>query len=100
MSNNSKEYNVIRKNRANVSAVLRGAVACYLLYLGVQIAMGAGKDPSFPVWAAWVLGGFFFLAGAAFGVYTWRRYRADLKAAELTEEERLEARRQAEEEEQ
>ena len=34
------------------------------------------------------------------GVYTWRRYRADLKAAELTEEERLEARRQAEEEDQ
>ena len=90
---------MIRKNRANVSAVLRGAVACYLLYLGVQIAMSAGKDPSFPVWAAWVLGGFFCLAGAAFGVYTWRRYRADLKAAELTEEERLEARRQAEQEE-
>lgn len=100
MSNKSKEYNVIRKNRANVSAVLRGAVACYLLYLGVQIAMSAGKDPSFPVWAAWVLGGFFCLAGAAFGVYTWRRYRADLKAAELIEEERLEALRQAEEEEQ
>ena len=99
MSNKSKEYNVIRKNRANVSAVLRGAVACYLLYLGVQIAMSAGKAPSFPVWAAWVLGGFFCLAGAAFGVYTWRRYRADLKAAELTEEERLEARRQAEQEE-
>lgn len=99
MSNKSKEYNVIRKNRANVSAVLRGAVACYLLYLGVQIAMSAGKDPSFPVWAAWVLGGFFCLAGAAFGVYTWRRYRADLKAAELTEEERLEARSQAEQEE-
>lgn len=98
MSNHSKEYNVIRKNRANVSAVLRGAVACYLLYLGVKIAMSAGKDPSFPVWAAWVLGGFFCLAGAAFGVYTWRRYRADLKAAELTEEERLEARRQAEQE--
>lgn len=100
MSNKSKEYNVIRKNRANVSAVLRGAVACYLLYLGVQIAMSAGKDPSFPVWAAWVLGGFFCLAGAAFGVYTWRRYRADLKAAELTEEEQQEAQRQAEEEDQ
>lgn len=99
MSNKSKEYNVIRKNRAGTAALLRGAVACYLLYLGVQIAMSAGKDPSFPVWAAWVLGGFFCLAGAAFGVYTWRRYRADLKAAELTEEERLEARRQAEQEE-
>ena len=100
MSNKSKEYTVIRKNRANVSAVLRGAVACYLLYLGVQIAMSAGKDPSFPVWASWLLGGFFCVAAVAFGAYTWRRYRADLKAAELTEEERLEARRQVEEEEQ
>lgn len=100
MSNKSKEYNVIRKNRANVSAVLRGAVACYLLYLGVQIAMSAGKDPSFPAWAAWLLGGFFCVAAVAFGVYTWRRYRADLKAAELTEEEQQEARRQAEEEDQ
>ena len=99
MSNKSKEYNVIRKNRANVSAVLRGAVACYLLYLGVQIAMSAGKDPSFPVWASWLLGGFFCVAAVAFGAYTWRRYRADLKAAELTEAERLEARRQAEQEE-
>ncbi len=100
MSNKSKEYNVIRKNRAGTAALLRGAVACYLLYLGVQIAMSAGKDPSFPVWASWLLGGFFCVAAVAFGAYTWRRYRADLKAAELTEEERLEARRQAEEEEQ
>ena len=39
MSNKSKEYNVIRKNRANVSAVLRGAVACYLLYYLLHVAL-------------------------------------------------------------
>jgi len=82
-----KQYNVFRKQQADLRALLRGAVSAYLLYLSWRLAVQGGDDPDFPP-AARILIGVLFAAGAiAFGVYTWKRYRADRSAAELTDEE-------------
>lgn len=43
-----------------------------------------------PSGASWALTAAFAAVAVGFGYYAWRRYRSDLKAAELTEEERRE----------
>ena len=69
-------YHPARKARAGRTMTLRVLVCLYFLYLAWQIASGgaAGTSPM----------------AVGFGYYAWRRYRMDLKAAELTEEERRE----------
>ena len=59
-------------------ALLRAAVAGYLIYLGVTLIRDRlnGKSAMAP-WLAWACGTVFVLAGAAFGWFAWRRYRAD-----------------------
>ena len=39
-----------------------------------------------PVWAAWLVGALFAAVAVGFGLYTWKRYQADLRDAELPEE--------------
>lgn len=83
-----KSYDFAKRNQAMVRAGLRGAVALYLLYLAANIVRGAYRGgTAMPVWAAWALGAAFALAAAVFGVYAWRRCRADLRAAELPAED-------------
>ena len=82
------KYHYLRKNRANTRAVLRALVALYLAWLGWKVASGAlGGDSTVPPGAALLIGGGFILAALVFGLYIWKQYRADLKAAELTPEE-------------
>lgn len=82
-----KQYNIKRKNQAETRALLRGLVAAYLLYLAWNLVSIDGEDPSFPP-AAGIIAGVLFAAGAvAFGIYTWKRYQADRRDAELTPEE-------------
>lgn len=68
---------------------LRVLVCLYFLYLAWQIASGgaAGTSP-IPQWGVVALTAAFAAVAVGFGYYAWRRYRTDLKAAELTEEER------------
>ena len=78
------QYNQQMRSKASVSAVLRSIVAFYLAYLGWTIARGAGgEDTTMQPWVGWLICGVFCAVGIAFGVYTLRRYQADLKAAEL-----------------
>ena len=72
------------------------AVAVYLLYLAWKIATASGADASFSQPVSLLIGGAFAAAALAFGWYTWRRYRADLKEAQLTPEEEEELRRERE----
>ncbi|MCI8304120.1 MAG: hypothetical protein HFF52_05770 [Lawsonibacter sp.] len=86
-----KRYHMVRKQQADVRAVLRGLISCYLLYLGFRLVSQEGSTPLF-----YLAGGVFGACAAAFGWFTWRRYRTDLRGAELTPEEEAELRRERE----
>lgn len=82
-----KRYHVLRKNRADFRALLRGAVTAYLLYLAWKLAAYSGDDLTFPPMLAYVAGGLFAVAAVAFGIYTVKSYLTSLRKAELTGEE-------------
>ena len=78
------QYDEQMRSKASISAVLRSIVSFYLAYLGWTIARGSGgEDTTMQPWVGWLICGVFFAVGIAFGIYTLRRYQADLKAAEL-----------------
>ena len=76
------DYDIQKRSRAGTAAMLRAAVAAYIIYLGGKLISGA-SDPatSMQPWQCWLFGCFFLAAGLAVGVYAWRRWRLDLKAA-------------------
>lgn len=77
-----KHYHVLRKQQADMKALLRTLVLVYLLYLGVQLIAQGREAPLF-----YLVGGVFAAGSAAFGWFTWKQYRAALAQAELTPEE-------------
>lgn len=82
------QYDAQKRSKANISAVLRFVVAFYLAYLGWTVARGAGgEDTTMQPWVGWLICGVFCLVAIGFAVYTLKRYQADLKAAELPNEE-------------
>ena len=83
-----KHYHVVRKQQADIKALLRGAVTAYLLYLAWKLA--GSSAPGFPPAARLLAGGVFALCAIAFGWFTWRQYRAALNDAVLTPEEEAE----------
>ncbi len=93
-----KRYHVVRKQQADLRALLRGLVSAYLLYLGWKLLFQAGSDPAFPPAARLGFGGLFAAAALAFGWYTWKQYRSSLREAELTSQELEELRQEREEE--
>ncbi len=86
-----KRYHVVRKQQADMRALLRALVSAYLLYLGFRLISQEGGDLAFRL-----AGGAFAVGAAAFGWYAWKSYRANLKDAELTPEEEVELRREQE----
>lgn len=69
-------------------AVVRAAVAGYLVYLGGSLIWDLRKGSStLPPAAAWGLGLVFIAAGLAFALYTWRRWKKDSADAEEPEED-------------
>ena len=80
-------YNEQMRSKASISAVLRSIVAFYLAYLGWTIAQNSGgPDTTMQTWQGWAICALFMVVAIGFGVYTLKRYQADLKAAELPEE--------------
>ena len=74
MTNGDRQNEV---SRAGAAALLRAAVAGYLLYLGVDLIRERLLGTStLPAAAAWLCGAAFITAGVLFGWYTWRRYRS------------------------
>lgn len=80
-----KRYHVVRKQQADLKALLRALVSGYLLYLAWKLA--GASDPGFSQMARCLAGGLFAAAAAVFGLFTWKRYQADRKNALLTPEE-------------
>ena len=70
-------------NKAVNHAVLRGVIAVYLVYLGGSLLYDLVKGTSSlsPV-VGWTIGPLFVIAGAAFGFFTWRRWKADERAVQ------------------
>ena len=79
------EYDVQRRAQAGTTATFRAVVAAYIIYLGVTLIRGAmgGGSEKFPPLAGWLFGILFIACGAGFGVYIFRRWRADVEAARL-----------------
>ena len=74
--------------KARNHGILRGVVAGYLVYLGGSTIYDLIKGTSSlsPV-LGWIAGPLFVIAGAAFGWFTWRRWKADEREVEaLTQE--------------
>ena len=80
-----KRYHIVRKQQADLTALLRGLVAAYLLYLAWKL--GSGSDSGFPTAARLLTAGLFAAGAVLFGGFTWKQYRSALKEAELTPEE-------------
>ena len=78
MSKDRSENKSIDTRRAGNIASLRAVVAGYLIYLGVSLVRDrlTGKS-DMALWLAWVCCAVFVIAGAAFGWYTWKRWRAE-----------------------
>ena len=78
------EYDEKLLAKARNAVSLRAVVAGYLVYLGYTLIRDhlCGTSTLTP-WLAWAAGLGFCAAGAAFGLYAWKRYRAALKEAEL-----------------
>ena len=83
-----KEYNIVRKNQANLHGLLRALVSLYLLYLAYHLLFAGGDDPSFPPVARIAAGVLFAVCAVVFGIYAFRRYQTDCRKAELTDEEK------------
>ena len=74
--------------KARNHGILRGVVAGYLVYLGGSTIYDLlrGTSTLSPV-LGWTVGPLFVIAGAAFGWFTWRRWKADEREVEaLTQE--------------
>ena len=78
------EYDIQKRARAGTAATFRAVVAGYIAYLGWKVATAEGS--SMPPLAARLIGCAFIVAAIAFGIYTWKRWRLDLKAARLPED--------------
>ena len=78
------QYDTAKRSAAANIAVLRAAVAAYLIYLGYTLIRDAitGVSTMAPA-LAWAAGLLFIAAAAVFGLYTWRRWCADMERAKL-----------------
>ena len=75
-------------NKAVNRSLLRGVVAGYLVYLGGSMLYEwiQGTSTLSPA-LVWTVGPLFILAGAGFGLFTWRRWKADEAAVQAQAEE-------------
>lgn len=79
---NEQKPNAGQRQKAVNMAALRAAVAAYLMYLGGSLIWDRLRgNSSLPPALAWLAGLGFLLCGAAFGWYTWRRWRSERDAA-------------------
>ena len=88
MKKDNKSYDFAKKNKAGVSAALRGMISLYLAYSAWGLIRTAGEPGNtMPAWGSWLVGGLFAAVAAAFGWFAWKCYKKDLAEAELTDEE-------------
>lgn len=77
-----------KRAKATNTAALRAVVAGYLIYLGVSLIYELLQGrATFSSALTLALGLVFVASGAAFGLYTWRRWKAAVRAAEEEQDE-------------
>ena len=91
---NERQFDPQKQTKAGTAALLRLAVAGYLVYMGYKIAVN--ENTTMPPVTAKILGGVFIAAAMGFGAYTLLRWRKDIAAAQITEPEAEPAEDQAE----
>lgn len=85
--NERPKYTVQGQRKASGGLALRGLIAIYLLYLGWGVIRTAGREGNaLRPWMSWAFGLLFFAVAVGFGLYAYRCYKADLKAAEVHED--------------
>jgi len=85
---NKLEYNVQKRAKAGTAATFRGIVAVYIGYLGYRIIRGElDGESTLPGWVSWTVGVLFIAAAIGFIYYLWKRWRADVEAARLPQED-------------
>ena len=79
------EYDVQRRAKAGTSATLRTVVALYVIYMGYRLIHSAvmGEESTMSLGLRWGFGIGMIVLALGFGVYIWRRLRADVAAARL-----------------
>ena len=80
---NGIKYDEAKRSKAGKAALLRAVVAAYIAYLAFRIV--TAKDSSMDLKTARIIGAVFIAADIAFAVYTYMRFRSELKAAEITD---------------
>ena len=76
----------MNSGRSGSLAALRIAAAAYIFYLGWTVLRDTLNGSStIPVWVGWLAGLVFMGASLAYGVYSFRRYRQEQKAAQAQE---------------
>ena len=73
-------------SRAQTAALLRTVVAGYIMYLGWKIATNTEESSMSPL-VAKLIGGVFIAAAIGFGIYVFKRWKADSAAEKLAAEE-------------
>ncbi|WP_296691021.1 hypothetical protein [Ruminococcus sp.] len=86
---NSSKYDQVKYSKALRFAALRFIVAVYICYLAFKIA--SADDTTMSKTLCWIIGGVFIAAAIGFGVYSYKRFHADLDDAKLKEEDTIEA---------
>lgn len=79
-----RKYDEQKRSRAGTAALLRGAVAGYIVFLGYKII--TNKETSMSVMTSRILGGCFIAAALGFGAYTFLRWKKDMEAAVISDE--------------
>ena len=82
---NQLEYDVQKRARAGTKATLRGVVALYVAFMGYRLLRSArlAEESTMPIDLRWGFGLGMIAAALIFGVYIWKRWRADVEAARL-----------------
>ena len=72
-----KEKPALRANPRG-QALLRGVIAGYLVYLGGSLIYDLIRGVStLPPGLVWTVGPLFVICGLAYGLFTWRRWKAE-----------------------
>ena len=79
---NGIKYDEAKRSKAGKSALLRAVVVAYIAYLAFKIV--TAEDTSMNLTTARIIGAVFIVADIAFAVYTYMRFRSELKSAEIT----------------
>ncbi len=87
-----KEYDPATMGKAMSGMALRVIVSAYLVYLAWKILSETlnGGSP-IPAWGAWLIFLLFVGAAAYFCVYAWKRYKKELKSADISADSQTES---------